>query len=181
MVTMFTRDFLLEAFRHMEWADATVWAAVPRAVAPDTRLRHLLVHVHTVQRVFHMAWTGGQKGDALRAPDSFATLDEVRAWARPVDGDLASFVSAVDESRLSAPFEMPWARQIEAQLGRPPGVSTLADTCFQVASHSTYHRGQVNARLREIGAEPPLVDYIAWIWFGRPVAAWTPVEESSGR
>ena len=35
-------------------------------------------------------------------------------------------------------------------------------------SHSTYHRGQVNARLREIGAEPPLVDYIAWLWFDRP-------------
>ena len=67
---------------------------------------------------------------------------------------------------------MPWAKQIEAQLGRPPAISTLADTCFQVASHSTYHRGQVNARLRELGAEPPLVDYIAWIWFGRPTPSW---------
>jgi uncharacterized damage-inducible protein DinB len=38
--------------------------------------------------------------------------------------------------------------------------------------HSTYHRGQVNARLRELGIEPPLTDYIAWIWFGRPEAEW---------
>ena len=35
----------------------TVWAAVPREGAPDPRLRLLLVHVHTVQRAFHMAWT----------------------------------------------------------------------------------------------------------------------------
>jgi uncharacterized damage-inducible protein DinB len=44
---------------------------------------------------------------------------------------------------------------------------------IQVATHSTYHRGQVNARLREVGGEPPLVDYIAWIWFGRPAPEWS--------
>jgi uncharacterized damage-inducible protein DinB len=170
---MLTREFLRESFRHMEWADATVWTAVPRSDVPDARLRQLLVHVHTVQRVFHNAWTGSLRGDGLRAPDSFATLDEVRAWARPVYGDLDAFLASVDDSRLSAPFEMPWAKQVEARLGRPPGVSTLAETCFQVASHSTYHRGQVNARLRELGVEPPLVDYIAWIWFERPAAVWT--------
>ena len=177
---MFTRDFLRDAFRQMEWADATVWAAVPREGPGRAAASPPGARPHRAARV-PLAWTGGQKDDALRAPESFATLDEVRAWARPVYDDLASFVAAVDESRLSAPFEMPWARQVEAQLGRPPGVSTLADTCFQVASHSTYHRGQVNVRLRELGVEPPLVDYIAWIWFGRPVAAWPAVEEIGGR
>jgi uncharacterized damage-inducible protein DinB len=43
---------------------------------------------------------------------------------------------------------------------------------FQVTSHSTHHRGQVNARLRALGGEPPLVDYIAWVWFGKPAADW---------
>jgi hypothetical protein len=26
----------------------------------------------------------------------------------------------------------------------------------------------VNARLREMGGELPLVDFIAWVWFGKP-------------
>jgi uncharacterized damage-inducible protein DinB len=39
---------------------------------------------------------------------------------------------------------------------------------FQVTSHSTYHRGQVNARVREGGRRMPLVDFIAWVWFGKP-------------
>jgi uncharacterized damage-inducible protein DinB len=55
---------------------------------------------------------------------------------------------------------------------------TLAETMLQVASHSTYHRGQVNARLRELAGEPPLVDYIAWIWFGRPAPEWNAVSPS---
>ncbi len=45
-------------------------------------------------------------------------------------------------------------------------------SCFQVANHSTYHRGQVNRSLRQLGGEPPLVDYIAWVWFGKPKAEW---------
>jgi hypothetical protein len=31
-----------------------------------------------------------------------------------------------------------------------------------------YHRGQVATRLRERGGEPPLTDFIAWIWMHRP-------------
>ena len=67
---------------------------------------------------------------------------------------------------------MPFVAEYERQMGRSFGVPTLAETMFQVTSHSTYHRGQVNARLREVGGQPPLVDYIAWIWFGRPDAEW---------
>jgi len=43
---------------------------------------------------------------------------------------------------------------------------------LQVAMHSSHHRGQVARRLRELGVESPLTDYIAWIWMSRPVADW---------
>jgi uncharacterized damage-inducible protein DinB len=51
-------------------------------------------------------------------------------------------------------------------------VATVGETAFQVVSHSTHHRAQANTRLRAVGGDPPLVDYIAWIWFGRPAAPW---------
>lgn len=38
---------------------------------------------------------------------------------------------------------------------------------------ATYHRGQVNTWLRELGLEPPLVDFIAWVWFGKPAPDWS--------
>jgi len=43
---------------------------------------------------------------------------------------------------------------------------------YQVIIHSTHHRGQVNSRIRELKGEPPLVDFIVWIWLGKPAAAW---------
>jgi uncharacterized damage-inducible protein DinB len=67
---------------------------------------------------------------------------------------------------------MPWVAQYEKQLGMKFEVATVGETAFQVVSHSTHHRAQANARLRAVGGEPPLVDFIAWIWFGRPAAPW---------
>lgn len=170
---MFSRDLLRALFAHMEWADAKVWEAVPAGDPPDDRLRHLLVHIHVVQRAFLYVWTTGPVREAFRKPEDFATLGDVRAWAQPYYREAHAFVDALTSERLPEPIAMPWAAQLAESLGRPPGVTTLADTCFQVTSHSTYHRGQVNVRLREIGVAPPLVDYIAWVWFGRPAPVWS--------
>ena len=50
--------------------------------------------------------------------------------------------------------------------------TTVGETTLQVPMHTVYHRGQVNARVRALGGEPPLVDYIAWLWLGRPAPEW---------
>ena len=158
--------------RHMEWADARVWAAVPETSPPDLRLAQLLAHIHVVQRAFFMVWTDGDVTTAFRSPADFPALAQLRDWARVYYAPAQSFVQAQSDGQLDAVVAMPWASQVQERLGSPPGPTTLGETCMQVVSHSTYHRGQVNVRLRELGAEPPLVDYIAWLWFGRPAAEW---------
>jgi uncharacterized damage-inducible protein DinB len=170
---MWSQPALMELYRHMEWADATVWKVTPLSGQPDARLRELLVHIHVVQRAFFSAWTSRPVTDAFKRAEEFETLGAVRSWAQPLYREMAAFVQGLTEERLAAPMNLPWAQMIADHLGMTPHVTTLADTCFQVTSHTTYHRGQVNTRLREIGAEPPLVDYIAWAWFGKPVAEWT--------
>jgi len=65
---------------------------------------------------------------------------------------------------------VPWAATLEAEKGRPMTAPTVGETVFQVVNHTTHHRAQVSVRLRGLGGEPPLVDYIAWVWFGRPPA-----------
>jgi uncharacterized damage-inducible protein DinB len=177
---MFTLDTLRELYRHMEWADAQVWRAARNGdAAVDPRLRHLLLHTHVVQRAFLYVWTKQSIVPAFRKPDEFATLDDLREWAQPYYIDAHNYFETVDAERLTQVIELPWAKQLAEQLGRAPQPSTFADTAFQVTSHSTYHRGQVNARLRELGIEPPLVDYIAWVWFGKPAAEWPPLPVGS--
>ena len=156
----------------MEWADARMWAAVPLNDVRDERLMGLLVHIHVVQRAFLTAWTNGDLTSVLRTPDEFANAAEVCAWAKPYYADAHAFIGGAADDRLLQPMTMPWASEVEKFLGHPPGVTTLGDTCFQVTSHTTHHRAQVNTRLRELGIEPPLVDYIGWVWFDRPAADW---------
>jgi uncharacterized damage-inducible protein DinB len=166
-------DALLELLHHMEWADAAVWRAVlAHPSAPrDPRLRDLLLHLHGVQRAFLAVWTAQplpvQAGDA--ASDLMTAYPAVRSYYK----DLYSGIASFDETTLRRPVVMPGLEPYEQQMGRRFDAPTLGETMLQVASHSSYHRGQVNSRLREIDGEPPLVDYIAWIWFGRPAPEWT--------
>jgi uncharacterized damage-inducible protein DinB len=165
-------DTLDDLLHHMEWADASIWRALlahPPAVN-DTRLRDLLLHLHGVQRAFLSVWTG----QLLDAHPASATMELTSAYAtvHSYYGDLRRALGAFDNATLERPVVMPGLEPYEEQMGRRFDAPTLAETVLQVVSHSTYHRGQVNARLRELGGEPPLVDYIAWIWFGRPAPSW---------
>ena len=47
-----------------------------------------------------------------------------------------------------------------------------AESLVQVAMHTTYHRGQVATQIRALGGEPPLTDFVAWIWIGKPEPSW---------
>jgi uncharacterized damage-inducible protein DinB len=171
-MTGFTLDALRELLRHMEWADAVVWRtalAHPPAVA-DPRLRDLLLHLHGVQRAFLGMWTSQPLTFPQRT--DFADLSAIQSWSQPYYAELAAFVATLDDASLDRTVEMPWLSEFERRTGRRCQQPLLGETMFQVTSHSTYHRGQVNGRLREVGAEPPLVDYIAWVWFSRPAPEW---------
>jgi uncharacterized damage-inducible protein DinB len=172
MPQMFTREGLLELYRHMEWADATLWGSVVASNTDDARLKGLFVHVHVVQRSFLHVWSARPVTDAFRQPDDFAALADVRDWARSYYPAAREVLESATDDRFDRVVSLPWSEMLAVHLGRPPGPSTFAETAFQVTSHTTYHRGQINMRLRELGGEPPLVDYIAWLWFGRPPATW---------
>ena len=101
-------------------------------------------------------------------------------WGRGYYAEAFAHLGALGDEAMAGPLPVPWAAMVEQRLGRAPEVTTLGETALQVALHSLYHRGQVNARLRAVGGEPPLIDYIAWIWLGRPAPAW-PHDELSVR
>ncbi|HXG59677.1 MAG TPA: DinB family protein [Thermoanaerobaculia bacterium] len=169
---MILREAIRDLYLHMEWADAIVWKSVlaSEAASSDPKTRELLYHIHIVQRAFHQLWSGSRVD--VPEPSAFATAEAIRQWARGNHAELRSFLERLDEEHLDRPLKIPWAKRLTERFGITPQSVTQGESMFQVPAHSTYHRGQVNARLREQGAEPPLIDYIAWLWFGRPEAEW---------
>jgi len=172
---------ILDQFRQMEWADALVWQAV-RASEPagaDETLRTRLHHLHLVQRIFLAVWQGefAKDNERQRVLEWVNRGSDLRGsalltWGRTYHGDAQQYLAGLSETALTQSVALPWADMVSTSIGRTPVAPTLAETLFQVTMHSTYHRGQINARLRELGTEPPLVDFIAWVWLGKPVAQW---------
>jgi uncharacterized damage-inducible protein DinB len=161
-----------DLLRHMAWADASVWNTVAacEAARSDANLRDRLFHLHVVQQAFLRAW----RGEPRDAPyPTFTDTLALGSWARTYYGAAFAHLSSLTDAQASQPMPLPWAEHVAKRLGRVPVTTTVAETMLQVALHSTYHRGQVNTRIREVGGEPAVVDYIAWVWFGRPEAAWT--------
>jgi len=168
---MTTRALFEDLYCHMEWADATVWTAVlaSEAACADARTAGTLHHLHLVQRAFLSLWRAEpvdrQAGENL-PPRLLAS------WARTYYGLARQEIRTVSEERLAAPVAIPWTRSIAERLGFEPAPTSLAETMIQVCFHTAHHRGQLLARLRELGTTPPLIDFIAWVWQGRPSPPW---------
>jgi uncharacterized damage-inducible protein DinB len=160
---------LAQILEHMEWADATVWKSVlaTPACADDTRIRDLLIHTHAVQWAYLQLWRG--EVPTLPSPDDFKDLAAVASWSREYHAALGPLVATFGEARLEQAIEFPWAAALTKRFGvvHP---TTIRQSILQIGLHTAYHRGQINARLRELGGEPPLVDFVAWVWMGQPKA-----------
>lgn len=165
-------NLLRELYDHMTWADAEVWRAVTaiESAPEDEALHNLLAHIHFTQEAFSAIWAGREF--VLRRPQDFASLEEIRAFALPFYKQIPDILSGENGESLAAPMPVPWAKYFARSLGREPQGTTRGETMMQVALHTQYHRGQINARIRVLGATPPMVDYIGWLWAGRPDAAW---------
>ena len=157
---------LKDLYRHMEWADATAWQAVfaSAEARKDDRLRELFYHLHLVQWAWLRAW----RGEPHEPFPTFTDLDALRNWGRSYYQEIFIHVENLSADEISQTMKLPWAEIVERELGRRPESVSIGETMLQIPLHSQYHRGQINARLRAVGGEPPRVDYIVWVWLGRP-------------
>lgn len=164
-------DLLTDQFRHMAWADALVFSTIfprPEAVR-DEYLLVKLRHQHVVQKIFLDVWSGvpfnsGEAGDF--------DLHELAGFARVVHDGSMRFLESLTPEALDCVVDLPWSKTATEKLGFRVADHSLAETLVQVPAHSSYHRGQVCARLRELGIDPPMTDFIAWIWRHKPAPAW---------
>jgi uncharacterized damage-inducible protein DinB len=162
---------LRDLYRHMEWADASVWQAVLKSESAlaDAKLRDYFYHLHLVQRAFLRAWRSEPSEAAF---PTFDDAKSIRDWGRSYYDEIFAHLEQLSDKDIAQPMKLPWAEVVENQIGRVPASITIGETMLQVPLHSLYHRGQINARLREVGGEPPTVDYIVWVWIERPRADW---------
>ncbi len=162
-----TNTELNKIIRHMFWADKQVWKKVIASdiAGKDDKIRKLLFHSHFTQYAFLKVWNG-QQFEFLKDED-FSDINSVRNFNATLTNELTEYFNKIDSVDLDERINIPWSKYYARDLGKPVEPVSLRDTILQVAMHSTYHRAQINSRLRELKIDPPHVDYIVWLWAGQ--------------
>ena len=158
---------------HMFWADSKVWSEVMK-ISQHNKIQHifdLLFHLHTVQHAYLCIWNNQPLNNLGK--NEFKNLSELSNWGKDFHRKYKVFIDSLDDERMNNVVSIPWTEYLEKKIGKPPEASSLIQTIYQVVMHSTYHRGQINTKIRELGGEPPLTDFIYWIWLNKPNADFT--------
>jgi uncharacterized damage-inducible protein DinB len=158
--------------RHMNWADSEVWKKVLSFSASenDERIKKLLYHLHQVQYAFYFLWN--ELPMNIPKPDEFTNLQSIAKWGFAYQKKLDEFLLSGKVIERDKVVQIPWSVFMERKTKQKVVPATLQETMLQVTSHSTYHRGQINTRFRELGGDPASVDFIVWVWLGKPKEDW---------
>jgi len=119
-------------------------------------VRDVLAHLIFAEWVWLERWVGRSPTQADKqqvAPDKFPTVASVRERWSIGEGNMRSYLAALDEQTLSRSLTYTNWRGLVCTY-------PLGQTLFHLANHQTYHRGQVTTLLRQLGAEAPAVDYL---------------------
>lgn len=150
-------------FDYTEWANRLVREAAAELPleewSRDLKSSHggvggTLVHTLGAEWIWLERWNG-------RSPPGMPRMEELaepgaleRRW-RALEQERAAWLEGLDEGGLAAVCRY---RSMAGQ----PFESPLWQLVQHVANHSTYHRGQVVAMLRMLGARVPGTDLVAW-------------------
>ncbi|HWE37556.1 MAG TPA: DinB family protein [Isosphaeraceae bacterium] len=156
-------EFLRELLGHSEWADAAffqAWGASP--ARENEELRRRVDHIITVQRAFLSILGGGQPLWPSDGPPP--GFEELKTRSEEAHRGLRTFAAGLDPEAIARTVRLPWFPE-------PPCVLTVAEGLVQVALHTQHHRGQCMTRLKDFGGAPVNVDWVIWIWQGKPTNA----------
>jgi uncharacterized damage-inducible protein DinB len=150
--------------RHKGYADASLLKAIRQndRAAQDDDLRRLLHHIILANRFWLMQSLNRPFAleEESRVPKS---LEAVAGRYRETHIDELLWVSNLEETDLDRKLVSPYI---------PGGSCSVAEGVMQICMHSHGHRSQCATRLRQLGATPPVLDFILWLKH-RSAADWS--------
>ena len=156
-----TREEALTLFSYDSWANDLMIEAVSRigrdALHEDRGSSHrsifgALVHVVAAEEVWLSRWTNRPLAK-LTGVEQVATLDSLRLFWNSVREARDRFVGGLADEDLDGSLTI-------TTTGGDRYRHSLAEMFRHLVNHSSYHRGQVAAMLRQIGEAPPATDLI---------------------
>ncbi len=154
-------DELRSLFAYDTWANDLMLDAVEKlpeeAIRRDLATSHqsllgTLVHVVAAEEIWLSRWKGAPRAK-LTGLDEIPSFEALLTWWGKVRNERDAFIASLGESDLEREMEMTTTAGATHR-------HSHADMFRHLLNHSTYHRGQVAAMLRQVGAKAPSTDLI---------------------
>jgi uncharacterized damage-inducible protein DinB len=154
-----------EMFKYNYWArDLQLQACA--AVTPEQLSRPLgnsfssiqetLVHLLGAEWIWLERWRGASpttRAAVEFASERFVNLSAIEERWHVVESHMREYLEGLTEDKLTQPLTY-------ANLNGETWTYALWRTLFHLINHQTYHRGQVTTMLRQIGVQPPQIDFL---------------------
>jgi uncharacterized damage-inducible protein DinB len=115
-------------------------------------IRDTLTHLIAAECFWLDSWRGRQPGPML-LPQEFPTLAAINEGWRKVEFEMKEYLAGLNEEALLRPITYldsdgkTWTRVLWRMM-------------VHLSHHQSYHRGQVTTLLRQLGIQPPDVDFL---------------------
>ncbi|PWT88904.1 MAG: hypothetical protein C5B54_09835 [Acidobacteria bacterium] len=155
-------EYLRELMNYEAWADAEFfrsWKAVADAHS-DQDIRTRTDHMVRVQAAFLTF----MKKETYEPPDpnrELLHLPDLLTRSIETHRNWKNFLASIREENLQQQFEVAWFKN-------SPVLPSFLEAITQVAFHTQGHRAQSLARLRTLGGEKVVLDWIVWLIKGKP-------------
>jgi uncharacterized damage-inducible protein DinB len=118
-------------------------------------VRDTLVHIYSAEWNWYQRWQGSSPAGMLD-PADYADVPTLAAAWRAHEARMRAYLASLDDASVLHVVEY---RNLQGQ----PYASAVWEMLHHVVNHGTYHRGQVQTMLRQLGASPSRsVDLIAF-------------------
>lgn len=121
-------------------------------------LRDTLAHLMGVEWLWLERWQG-RDPRSLPAPEEFPNIAAITERWQAVERDMRQYLSGLTEAALAAPLSY-------VNMKGEEWTYPLWRVQIHLLMHQGGHRGQVTTMLRQLGVEPPAVDYLVAIDMG---------------
>jgi uncharacterized damage-inducible protein DinB len=156
-----TPEDIRALYQYNSWANHRLLDAceplTPEQFTRDLRssfpsVRDTLAHILGAEWLWHERFQSRSPSNLLNAVE-FSTVAELRSRWSTVEGDLLRYVNGLTAEDLARVFQF---RTTAGEIYPSP----LWQALQHLANHSTYHRGQVVAFLRQLGLKGVALDLI---------------------